>query len=822
MTELSSTPDTSRDSATGTDGETGTHCVHCGDPCPPGSPREGELAFCCAGCRTVYELLSEHGLDRFYRLEDRPGLRPVEGDGERFRYLDDESVRRELLEFSDGTTARVTFHIPAIHCVACVWLLENLFQLHPAVGVSRVHFPRKEVSISFREQDVSLSDLVILITRLGYEPEIRLEAMEQKGSDPTARRLFLRLGLAGFAFGNIMLISLPGYFGLDRFSGPAFERFFGWVSLVLALPVLFYSAGDYWRAARLSVQQHRLGIELPIALGLAALFGQSAYIALSGLGPGYFDSFAGLVFFLLCGQVFQRRTYDRLSFDRDYKAYFPLSVTRVDKEGMPVSTPVTRLDVGDRLHLRYGELIPADAVLIRGTALVDYSFVTGESEPVSRQVGDLLYAGGRGVGGLIEVETVKPVSQSYLTSLWDQDVFRKPTLSMSSLTDRISRRFTLVVVGLAVAAGLYWAFADSSLALRSFISVLIVACPCALALAAPFTLGSALRFLGRRHFFLRNAETVEALARVDTVVFDKTGTLTETLAGGAAFDGPPLSAGERSVVAALVHHSTHPHCLRLARRLAGESPLKDVEGLQEVAGSGIEGIADGTRLRLGSRRWLNKMGEGPGEGDDPGATVHLSIDGRWRGAFHLDSRYREGIEQLVETLAGRCRLAVLSGDNDREREVLQGWFGTDAELHFEQSPLDKLQFVRSLQEEGRRVLMVGDGLNDAGALKQSDVGVALTEDVTSFSPACDAILDARRLGRLPRFLEYAHDAVRIIVICFCMSFLYNVLGIAYAARGILSPLLSAVLMPISSVTVVGFAVAAAAWADRRRHRGEGV
>ena len=506
-------------------------CFHCGEPCyDPALTREGK-AFCCHGCLFVHDLLAQSGLGQFYELNQHPGVRvPQSASHQQWAYLDDPALQQRLLDFTDGKVSRVTFHIPAIHCVACVWLLENLFRLHPGVGRAQVNFPRREATITFSPGEVTLSQLVELLASIGYEPELTLGELEKRKGDPARKRQWLQVGIAGFAFGNIMLLSLPGYLGLDSLSGPLVRVIFGYLSLALAAPVVFYSASDYWRSAGLSLRQRTLTLDVPIALGLAALYATSAYEIVLGRGPGYLDSLAGLVFFLLCGRVFQQKTYDRMAFDRDFKCFFPLSVTRKTAAGEE-AIPISNLQLGDRLLLRNGELIPADARLVSGPACIDYSFVTGEAEPVKKAAGDYLYAGGRQMGGAIEVETVKAVSQSHLTSLWNHEAFQKEReTSLNTLTNGVSRWFTLAVIAVALGAGVFWMLAgDAGRGMRASISVLIVACPCALALAAPFTLGTAQRLLARIQVFLKNGVVLERMAQVDAIVFDKTGTLT---AGG--------------------------------------------------------------------------------------------------------------------------------------------------------------------------------------------------------------------------------------------------------------------------------------------------
>ncbi|MBI5774998.1 MAG: heavy metal translocating P-type ATPase metal-binding domain-containing protein [Verrucomicrobia bacterium] len=792
-------------------------CFHCGTACRGDTFRAGEKSFCCQGCRTVFGLLTENGLGQFYQLGEAAGVR-VNGPAkaEQFRFLDEPAVRERLADFSDAKLTRVTLRLPAIHCIACVWLLENLFRLKPGIGQSQVNFPRKEVSIAFETAKVKLSEVAALLASLGYEPELKFSDLENRPPSRVPRRLWMQLGLAGFAFGNAMLFSIATYLGLDAFSGPAFQKLVGFVSLALAVPVVIYSAADYYRSAWVSVRQRLLNIDVPIAAGIIAIFAQSAFEVVSGRGEGYFDSLCGLIFFLLCGKLFQQKTYERLAFDRDYKSFFPLSVTR--KQGRAEeSVSLAQLAVGDHLLLRNGELIPADAKLISGPAVIDYSFVTGESEPVEKKADDYLYAGGRQIGGAIEVEMVKGVSQSYLTSLWNQDAFRKDkTATLNALTNTYSQRFTKIVIAIALGSAVFWAFVNSDKSLKSFTSVLIVACPCALALAAPFALGTAQRVLARRNVFLKNPYVLESLAKVDAVVFDKTGTLTAAGASSVTWRGAPLSEAEECWLYSMTRHSTHPLPVRIGEAIARHHFPEPVRSFLETAGCGMEGTVAGNEIWMGSAAWLESCNVRPALADSPAqaSAVHVAINGRYRGSYILESALRPEADRLITKLSEDYDLALLSGDHEKERARFTGLFGESAHLHFNQSPLNKLGFIHDLQRGGKTVMMVGDGLNDAGALKQSDVGVAVVENVNAFSPASDVILAAGMVPRIGEVLRYAKQSVRMVRAAFVISSLYNVVGIAIAASGNLSPIVCAILMPVSSVTVVAFACGATTWLGR--------
>jgi P-type Cu+ transporter len=529
------------------------------------------------------------------------------------------------------------------------------------------------------------------------------------------------------------------------------------------------------------------------------------------------------------GEEYGRRNLDRVSTPvRAYAVPSPRGEGRGEGKGTVRSSNVSfqsneerialsQIQTGDHLILRNGELIPADARLVAGPAVIDYSFVTGESEPVEKQAGDYIYAGGRQIGGAIEVETVKAVSQSYLTSLWNQEAFRKEDRdSLDNLTNEYSQRFTKLVLAIALGAAAYWAVFNPSLALKSFTAVLIVACPCALALAAPFTLGTAHRWLAKWNAFLKSAGIIERLARVDTIVFDKTGTLTAAGSGLVKFHGTPLNETEERALFSMTRHSTHPLAVRLGHAIAGNYFPDTVRSFLETAVCGMEGQVNRQEIWMGSAAWLQSRGLKPASATaESGSVIHVAINGQYRGCYVLQNALRPETDRLIQNLSTHYELALLSGDNERERARFAEIFGAQAHLQFNQSPLNKLGFIRELQQRGKTVMMVGDGLNDAGALKQSDVGVAVVEDMSAFSPASDMILSARLVPRIDAILRFAKSAVRVIKASFLVSAAYNVIGLALAVQGLLSPVVCAILMPVSSITVVGFACLMTGWMAKR-------
>ncbi|WKN31584.1 heavy metal translocating P-type ATPase metal-binding domain-containing protein [Porifericola rhodea] len=772
-------------------------CYHCGEDCIEETIHFDEKAFCCQGCKTVYEILDANKLGQYYTLENAPGISQKDySQGQKFAFLDHAEIADKLYDFQDANIKKVSLYIPAIHCSSCIWLLENLQQLQEGICHTSVQFLNKKLSITFNADKLNLRALAELLAGLGYAPEITLAESQNKKASPN-RSLAVKIGLAGFCFGNTMLLSLPEYLDTDFSLADDYKSFFAYLNLLLALPVFFYAASDYIISAWKGLRHRFINIDIPIALGIFALFGRSTYEILSASGPGYMDSLCGLVFFLLIGKWYQSKTYQALSYDRDYASYFPVAVSKIndDKEQ---NIPLKDVQVGDQLIIRNQELIPADAILLKGAANIDYSFVSGEAVPVQKSSGDKLYAGGRQVGSSITVEVSKAVANSYLTELWNQDVFSKDKqVHLSSVVDVVSKYFTIAILCISFLTAVYWLVHDSSMLINTVTAVLIVACPCALALTLPFTFGHSMRALGKRGLYLKNTQAIELLSKISDIIFDKTGTITQSKPQQLKLRGTSLSTQEKELLRSAVQHSTHPLSKIIYQSLPDYLGLNICSFFEEIPGKGIHAIIGEHELYLGSESYLC----GQSSGDTSTTRVYLKIDGVLKGYYEFDNLYRPGFSSLMHQLSGMYKRHLLSGDNDREKEKLAPYF---EEMHFRQSPLDKLEYLKKLDSEGKTTLMLGDGLNDAGALKQSSIGIAVADNIYHFSPACDAILDAQKLKYLDRFLAFTQSSMRVIRGAFLFSFLYNLLGLSFAVSGMLTPLVAAILMPLSSVTVVGF------------------
>ncbi|WP_299781758.1 heavy metal translocating P-type ATPase metal-binding domain-containing protein [uncultured Formosa sp.] len=784
-------------------------CYHCGNSCDDTEIIFDEKSFCCNGCKTVYEIFSESNLTAYYDLQKSPGAIPKINEG-KFNFLKDTQILEKLLEFNDESIQIATLYIPHIHCSSCIWILENLHKLNSEITSSQVNFNKKTVRITYEHKNTSLKDVVILLSTIGYEPYISLDDYSD-GKKHINRSMIYKLGIAGFAFGNVMFLSFPEYFEVNEFWLDQYKPVFRWLMFAFSLPVVLYAAQDYFISAFKGLRAKILNIDVPITIGILVLFIRSTIEITLDMGQGFFDSLTGLIFFLLLGKFFQQKTYSFLSFERDYKSYFPIAVTKIVSETEEIPIQIYDIKKGDRLLIRNEELIPVDGILINGHASIDYSFVTGESEAIEKKSGDKLFAGGKQTSGSIEMEALKEVKQSYLTQLWSHDIFNKnKEEAFVNLTNTISKRFTVAILSIAVLSTTFWLFYDASKAMNVFTAVLIIACPCALALAAPFTFGNMLRIFGKHKLYLKNASVIEQMAAINTIIFDKTGTITSNKKSTATYDGVPLTDSEERLLKNTLRGSNHP----LSRTLYDILKANDIvtlDSFEEHIGQGVQASLNKDDIKVGSANFVGKKELVK----SLQTSVHISSNNNYKGKFTFYNSYRTGLSKLFNELKQHYDLAILSGDNEGELNNLRKILPTKTKLLFNQKPKDKLEYIKYHQTEGAKVLMLGDGLNDSGALAQSEVGIALSENINIFSPACDGIMDASVFHKLEQFLIASKRAIKIVKWSFLLSLLYNLIGLYFAITGQLAPVIAAILMPLSSISIVVFTTIASNWAGRK-------
>lgn len=774
-----------------------TACAHCNDEVPVSQVIFKEnLPFCCEGCLQVYSLLHTHGLNEYYQLPDRSSLKPIRRKN--WSWLDTPEIAGEIYQFNDGQRARVRFILPGVHCASCIWLLEKLPHLNPGILRADADITTGSLDLLTDPRQIRLSELASILDMLGYPPEI-----SGKKEAPVNRKWMIKLAVAGFSFGNVMLFSFPEYLGLPS-DDEYFSLIFGGLNLIFSIPAFFYSGWGYIRSAYTALKHKSINVDVPLALGMVALFGVTVHDILLGFGPGYADSLTGLVFFLLIGKWYQDALFRKFRFERDYQHHLPMAACRIE-DGRENYVPVGQLKKGDVLKIRTGEVIPADGRMRLGSAKLDYHMITGESAPVPVTCGERLFAGGEVLEGQFEMICNSDANRSYLAGLWKDSHFQgKVQHKFVRRIDRVAAWFIGVVLLISAGAFLYWLPEGSGNAFRVLASILIITCPCALALSVPFIFGNTARLLARKGWFLRNPDKIEEMAAVSVLAFDKTGTLTSSYGLAAIYRGEPVSEKDLPILAAMASASTHPLSRAIAETLREiPEPAQELP-IRHIAGKGLELEYEGRMYRMGSASWLYaEETEKPTAG---ASLVYVEIDGKKPGYFYLENKFRDGLENMFRRIPGKYALHILSGDHEGEaprlKELTQGRAG----LHFRCGPDEKVKQIKAIEEKGKKVLFLGDGLNDTGALSAASVGLAVNDSGSGLLPPCDGMVAGEALNRLPMALGMCRSAMNLTRASLGISFFYNIIGLGFAVTGHMHPIVAAILMPASSISVVAFAL----------------
>ncbi|NOT38369.1 MAG: HAD-IC family P-type ATPase [Saprospiraceae bacterium] len=773
-----------------------TYCVHCGSECGHDALTVAETNFCCSGCKMVYDIIQNNNLCEYYNIHDTPGIKTIyKWSSQKFDYLSNKEIVNQLISFRNGEEEHVEFYLPQIHCSSCLWLLERLYQINPAIISSRVNFYNKKIYITYDSTGTNLKEVVELLASLAYEPHISLDGKKNTATEYDDQ-YGLSLGIAGFCFGNVMLMSLAEYFSAGTMEY-SIHTFISIASIVISLPSLLYSARHFYMSAWKGLRKGILNIDFPIVLALFITFGRSLYEIASGTGIGYLDSMTGIIFFMLISRWLQSRTYKKIFFDKDYKSFFPVYACKI-VNGISEYVELTTVKAHDILRIHSNEIIPVDGILSKGSAQIDYSFVSGESNPVVVEKGELVYSGGRQLGSNLEIVVAKEFSKSKLISLWNNSIFRTKHELNHDEYDKIANYFTLGVIMLGGIAGMYWMLQkEYTYMWNAIVTVLIVACPCALLLSKNFTYGNIARILSYNGFFLRSTELISRFNKVSTFVFDKTGTLTQPYYENVNYFGNRLEDSMKRAISSLLNQSTHPLGKSIQRFLLVKEHVS-VDSFKEYSGKGIEGWIEDRHIKIGSADFVKISDSG-----QVGSVIFVMCDSKLIGKFIIHNSYRDGIDKMFAKLKNNFKILLLSGDNANETENIKKFIGQDAVLKFNQSPQDKLHSIKELQDQKENVVMVGDGLNDSGAFQQSDIAICVADDDKGFTPACDAIIEGRNLHLIPEIVRFLQSGKITIKVIFGISAVYNLIGLYFALQGILTPLVAAILMPLSSVTIIG-------------------
>jgi P-type Cu+ transporter len=765
------------------------NCFHCGDKVVGSPIVSDDKNFCCQGCSSVYNLLKDNGLDNFYQFNEGSGVKPTESENNQFAALDVPEIFNDFIEFQNDDFYIVTFFLPAIHCSSCIYLLENLQKLNPEIIKSEANFTARTLQLSVKKS-IPLSKVAQLLDSIGYKPELRQKSAGNVSYD---KKLLLKLGLAGFAFGSVMLWTFPEYLGLDE-SFESFRNFSAYLSLLVSIPVFFYSASDYMKSAWTGIKTKQLNLDLPIAIGIIVLFVKSSSSVLLHEGFGYMDSFTGFVFFLLIGKWFQSKTYRNMSFDNDPKAYFPLGVHRIVDEKEEI-TLIDHLKEGDTIRIYNEEVIPCDVELLSEKAVLNNSFITGEADLIQVKKGDRIYSGGKIIGSAVLAKIIRTTDRSKFAGIWNKIGDEKPKSFALNRENKLTKVFLIVVFTIASGGAIAWWFIDPSEIVEIVTAVLVVACPCALALSFPFVYGNAMRKFGNHGFYFKNVHEIEKLHSLQSIVFDKTGTLTKDRTAGVNFQGL-LSQTHIDAAYALTKQSTHPYSKSISTWLSDKvTNGVELTEFEEIPGKGVQGkTATGDIVIIGSDDMLDVQIDTKSSGS------WLKINEEVVGKFVFQSQLREGVPDTLRQLNQDYAIHLLSGDNPEDAKLFTEI--KDFDMRFNQSPTDKRAFVEALENSKKPVAYIGDGLNDSEALNKATLGISVADDVFRFTPSCDAIIAGDKIQYLPKFMKFGNYTAKALVACMVFSLIYNTVGMTFALLGYVTPLFAAILMPLSSITIV--------------------
>ena len=790
----------------------------------------GERAFCCTGCRAVCEAIYAAGLEGFYRRtpEGEP-LGPPPEPPKNLALYDLDAVQDEFVDVASDAR-EINLLVEGIHCAACVWLIENGLKTLPGVEEARVNLTGRRLRVRWDNGRLKLSRILRRLGDIGYaavpfDPESAEGALRREN-----RAMLFRMAWAGFAMMNLMWISIALYAGADR---GEFRGLFHWIGLILATPTILYSGYPFYRGAWGALRSGQLSMDLPIAIGASITYLYSLYVTLSGTQAGdvYWDTVVNFLFVILVGRYLESASKRQAVTSTQRLLDLQPRVATLLEGGEERVVPVRSVAPGDLVLIRPGERVPVDGEVTEGTSELDESMLTGESRPVSKVAGEGVSAGTINGAGVLRVRTTATLRETALGRIIrlveDAQASRAP---IQRLADRIVPWFVAVTLGLATLTFVLWLGTDLELALMAATSVLIITCPCAFGMATPMAVAVASGLGASRGILVKNGAVLERLSSIDHFVFDKTGTLTEgrpvvtalRFADGPwrrlEVDAPALNDEERQalrLIGALERVSEHPAAAAVIQLCEGAGiGLQgiDARAVQVSPGSGIRGLVEGMEVIVGNAEWLTRHGipmgtdADPTDGPEPGGAmglIHCALGGREVLVLATEDRLRQGAREVVERLREEgIRVTLLTGDRRANGERVAAALG-GVDLIAEVLPEDKDRVVAELQRDGRRVAMVGDGVNDAPALVRADVGIAMGSGTDVSIASADIVLMSDSLERVVEAAQLSRRTLQTIRQNIGISVAYNSIMVPLAMAAVVTPLIAAVSMPLSSLAVIG-------------------
>jgi Cu2+-exporting ATPase len=794
-------------------------CAHCSLPVPPSRILSSATEqFCCAGCEAVWKILHECRLEDYYRLRDTIGDSkgvPAHISGKQYGYLDDPDYLAKFGEPRSAGGVRVQFYLEGVHCIACSWLVEKVLLDIEGATFARLDSGKATLEIIFNPAQTRLSHLAQALDRIGYTPHpfaLQTAALAQRKE---TRKLLARIGIAGASAMNIMLLAISQYAGDVSGIEAGFSTLFRWVSLGLCLPAVLYSAWPYYRGAWSGLRRGMMHMDLPISLGIVATFLISAIATVQDHGEVYFDSVSALIFLLLSGRLLLQRASRRAADAGEHLlSLAPRTVHRL-QDGAVQDVLLADLQPGDRIQVLPGETVPVDGTLESSDAWISEAHLTGEPALIARQKGDTVYAGSAVGASPLELLTTAVGETTRVARL--AEMMRAASARRAPIVhymDRIAGYFVAGIFIFAALTALIWWQIDPSRILWNVAALLVVACPCALGLATPVALAVAMGRAARKGIFIKGQDGVERLASVSHVILDKTGTLTEgrmAMAGMTYADELSEAEKQTLLAATAAIENLSGHVMAGAFRMVDASHVI-FDTCDVTPGAGVCGESGGVLYRVGSAQYLQshgvalprKLQQALQAAIDAGhSVVCVARQEQAVAVFALGDRLREDAAQAMTLFAHLgTSVELLSGDH------FQAVKNTAAELHIDEyrggaTPEQKLERVEELLQQGVRVAMAGDGVNDASALSRATVGISAAGAAEVARDAADVFISVSRgPTAIAEALQWSRHAMKIIKINLLIALFYNVLGVSLAMAGLVSPLVAAILMPISSLTVL--------------------
>lgn len=702
----------------------------------------------------------------------------------------------KLIEFKNKKIKIVNLNIPSIKCISCVLFLEKINQINNNILKSQVDLEKNNIRI-FIKKKYKIKDLINFLSKLGYPPNFNINQNHNINKFEKENKEINKIGFSFFCFGNIMLLTFPEYINnhQDEWLNNHIY-FFRYITLILCLISIIVCTENYIKKSFINIKNKIFDANIPITLGIITMFSASVYNIYYNINSGYCDSLSGFILFSLIGKYIQNITNKKLNIKKNYKNIYPIHV-KVKKKNKEIEKLIYKLKQNDIILIKNEEILPVDCKLLNKLAQLDTSFITGESEIIKKTRGEKIYAGSKNKGDLIMLKVINKIQTSYIYKLWQYKKKNKKTYY--TIVNELSVYFLLSILILSLTSILYWYIIDPKKIIASIISILITACPCSLTLSMPMTMRYIIKIFLNKNIIIKNNYVLEKISKINCLVFDKTGTLTYIGKYFIKYQGEKLSYLDKLIIGSLTRLSNHTLSKKILEYLKIKNKFIKVNNFKEILGRGIEGIINNKKIKIGSYSFINKKKKHDNEFN---SKIFISFNEKIIGYFIIHNYYRKEIKNIFQKLKN-YKIIILSGDNNyHERKKLKKIISMkNIKILFNKTPEKKIKIIKKLKKK-YQVMMIGDGINDIGAIKESDIGSIILNKYSNFIPEADIILNYKSLKYIPSIFKLTNLGIKIIKINFIISVIYNIIGLSLSGMGKIKPIISAILMPISSLTVI--------------------